>query len=264
MKDLKITIVQPEINWENIDANLKMYKEKLSEVKADDTDLIILPEMFNTGFSMNASLLAEEMGHKSMLFMAELASDKKAVVTGSLIIDEGGKYFNRLIWMRSDGTYEYYNKRHLFRMGNEEKVFSVGTKKIILELNGWKILPLICYDLRFPVWSRNKNDYDVLIYVANWPERRSYAWKQLLIARAIENLSYVVGVNRVGEDGNGIVHSGSSIILDFKGEILCEAKDAQSALLKCMLSYDDLVQFRKAFPVHLDADDFTLKIDEQI
>jgi predicted amidohydrolase len=261
MKDLKITLVQPEINWENIDLNLKMYKESLKDIRAGDTDLIILPEMFNTGFSMNASLLAEQMGHKSMLFLSELASEKKCVITASLIIDEIDKYYNRLIWMRPDGTYEYYNKRHLFRMGNEDKVYTAGTERIVMEIEGWKIMPLICYDLRFPVWSRNNNEYDVLIYVANWPERRSFAWKQLLIARAIENQSYVIGVNRVGEDGNGIIHSGNSMVLDYKGELIKEIKDAKPAVVSSTLKHEDLHQFRKAFPVYLDADKFTLKLE---
>jgi omega-amidase len=261
MKDLKITLVQPDVNWEDIELNLQMYKDCLREIKPAITDLIILPEMFNTGFSMNASLLAEQMGHKSMLFMAELASEKKCVVTASLIIDDNDNFYNRLIWMQPDGTYEYYDKRHLFRMGNEDKVYTAGANKIIMEVNGWKVLPLVCYDLRFPVWSRNRYDYDVLIYVANWPERRSYAWKQLLIARAIENPAYVIGVNRVGEDGNGIAHSGDSMVLDFKGEILVGLKDEKPAVVSAALNYEDLVQFRKAFPVLSDADNFTLNIE---
>ncbi|MGI8893100.1 MAG: amidohydrolase, partial [Bacteroidia bacterium] len=236
-------------------------KESLKDISPGATNLIVLPEMFNTGFSMNATLLAEQMGQKSMLFLAEIAAEKNCDVTGSLIIDEGGKYFNRLIWMRPDGTYEYYNKRHLFRMGNEDKVYSAGTEKIIMDLNGWRILPLICYDLRFPVWSRNRNDYDILIYVANWPERRSYAWKQLLIARAIENLCYVVGVNRVGEDGNGISHSGNSMLLDFKGESIAGAKEAIPTVITKALKYDDLLQFKTAFPVYMDADNFTLETE---
>ena len=262
MKDLRLLFIQPDISWEDIDANLNMYKKYLKEIKPGTVDLIILPEMFNTGFSMNASLLAEQMGHKSMKFLAEIAAEKKCTVTASLIVDENSKFYNRLIWMRDDGTYELYDKRHLFRMGNEEKVYCPGKKRKLVELNGWRILPLICYDLRFPVWSRNRNDYDVIIYIANWPERRSYAWKQLLIARAIENQAYVIGVNRIGEDGNGIVHAGDSMVIDYKGEVIKSAPLNEASVNTSVLSYKDLIQFRSAFPVHLDADNFILITDE--
>ncbi|MCC6837611.1 MAG: amidohydrolase, partial [Bacteroidia bacterium] len=221
MNDLKITIIQSALYWENIDWNLEQFAKKIDSIK-EQTDLIILPEMFTTGFTMQPELLAEGMNGKALAWMKVHAQKKQCVITGSFVCEENGNYYNRLVWMRADGSYATYDKRHLFTMANEDKHYTAGSKKIIEEIKGWKICPLICYDLRFPVWARNKNDnrYDLLIYVANWPERRNHPWKTLLLARSIENQCYVAGVNRVGNDGNEIYHSGDSAVINFKGEIL--------------------------------------------
>lgn len=258
-KDLKVTIVQTNLAWENADANLAAFSQKLESIEASSTDLIVLPEMFNTGFTMNANAVAETMNGKTVEWMAKMASQKKAVITGSCVIKENGKYYNRLIWMRPDGTHETYDKRHTFRMAEENKTYSSGEKKLIVELAGWKICPLVCYDLRFPVWSRNTGDYDCLIYVANWPERRSYAWRHLLIGRAIENQVYIVGVNRIGKDGKDIDYSGYSVVLNPKGESVSAAKPNEESIETITLSHKELEKYRKEFPVALDADKFEIK-----
>ncbi|EJF11524.1 amidohydrolase [Pontibacter sp. BAB1700] len=215
--DLRVTIIQTSLHWQDAAANRSMFSEKLALV-APDTDLVVLPEMFTTGFSMDASGLAEETEGPTLEWMKEEAAKHEAVLTGSVIVREGEQYFNRLYWVRPDGTYEHYNKRHLFRMAKEHHTYTPGQEKLLVELRGWKICPLVCYDLRFPVWSRNVgSEYDLLLYVANWPKPRANAWSILLQARAIENLSYVVGVNRVGTDGNGHPYSGDSAIIHPKG-----------------------------------------------
>lgn len=248
MQDLNITLIQSSLHWENIDANLNMFDDKIASVPNNSTDIIVLPEMFNTGFTMNAYSFFEEMNGKTFHWMQAVAKEKNCVFTGSIIIKEYDHYFNRLIWMRPDGSFEIYNKRHLFRMANEDATYTIGEERLIVELNGWKICPLICYDLRFPVWCRNRKDYDVLIFVANWPERRIFAWKQLLIARAIENQSYVIGVNRVGEDGKGIIHSGDSVALDFMGASLSKIIPHKEMIETVTLSYRNLEDYRALFP----------------
>lgn len=279
MNDLKITLIQSDLHWENTEKNLEMFSQKIAAI-SEPTDLIILPEMFTTGFSMHPELFAETMSGNTITWMKEKAKEKNCVITGSFICEEEGKHFNRLVWMNADGTYSSYDKRHLFRMGDEDKHYGHGEKKIIVELKGWKICPLICYDLRFPVWARNKSgarsfelgekkepnlsvlptpDYDLLIYVANWPERRSYPWKSLLVARAIENQSYTIGVNRVGNDGNDIYHSGDSVVLNFKGEGISKIESGKEVIETIILKHNDLTEFRKMFPVMLDADDFEIK-----
>lgn len=260
MKDLKITFIQTGLYWENIDWNLELFSKKLESIE-EETALIILPEMFTTGFTMQPELLAEGMNGKAVAWMKAQAQKKQCVVTGSFACEENGNYFNRLVWMRPDGSYSTYDKRHLFTMANEDKHYMAGTKKIIEEIKGWRICPLICYDLRFPVWARNKNAdrYDLLIYVANWPERRSHPWKTLLLARSIENQCYVAGVNRVGNDGNEIYHSGDSAVINFKGEILSKTPARDECIETISLSYAELEEFRRQFPVLNDADDFELK-----
>ncbi|MBL7890038.1 MAG: amidohydrolase [Bacteroidia bacterium] len=259
MNDLKITIIQSALYWENIDWNLEQFAKKIDSIK-EQTDLIILPEMFTTGFTMQPELLAEGMDGKALAWMREQAQKKQCVITGSFVCEENGNYYNRLVWMRADGSYATYDKRHLFTMANEDKHYTAGSKKIIEEIKGWKICPLICYDLRFPVWARNKNDnrYDLLIYVANWPERRNYPWKTLLLARSIENQCYVAGVNRVGNDGNEIYHSGDSALINFKGEILSKIPAHDECIETISISYAELEEFRKQFPVLNDADEFHL------
>ncbi|MBB6005359.1 amidohydrolase [Arcicella rosea] len=257
MQDLSITLIQTDLYWENSTANLAMLEEKIAMI-ATPTDLIVLPEMFNSGFTMNVEQVGEPMNFFVQKWMKQQAAQTNAVVTGSFIAKEGEKYFNRLIWMRPDGSFEQYDKRHLFRMGGEHHYFTGGTQQLIVELKGWKICPLICYDLRFPVWSRNVNHaYDLLIYVANWPAVRSKVWDTLLQARAIENQSYVIGVNRVGKDGMDLVYSGNSTIIDFKGNHLFYQPDSEIIKTQ-VLNKKSLAEFREQVPAYLDADSFEI------
>ncbi len=254
MEKLKITLVQPDIVWENIDANLIHYSKLLSETK--DTNLIVLPEMFTTGFSMNPQNLMEKMDGPSVQWMKKLAEEKNAAVTGSLIIEENEKVYNRCLWVFPDSSVRIYDKHHLFTMSDEHNNYSPGNSKLIVEYLGWKFCPLVCYDLRFPVWARNTENYDVLIYVANWPAKRHQAWVSLLPARAVENQSYCVGVNRVGTDGNNLKYNGESALVDFKGET--EFLDNKEQVKTFEVSYSTLHRFRKTFPVLNDMDGFIL------
>jgi omega-amidase len=276
MQDLKITTIQTSLHWENKSANIEMFSKLIASIQ-EPTDLIVLPEMFTTGFTMNAKALTEDMEGETVKWMLEKAEEKNAVVCGSFIAEENGKYFNRLVCARPNGSHVYYDKRHLFRMAEENNYYTEGTKKIIVELKGWKICPLVCYDLRFPVWSRNRVlpldsargdrfgvsglelEYDVLLYVANWPERRSIAWKTLLPARAIENQCYVVGVNGIGKDGKDISYSGDSGVINAKGELISTTKSNEEKIETITISSSELAEFRKQFPVFLDSDDFILK-----
>jgi omega-amidase len=257
INDLTVTIVQFDIAWEQKEINLLYLDSKLKNIQAH-SDIIILPEMFTTGFTMNTIALAESMDGDSVKWLIKTSGNLNSVITGSIIISENGKYYNRLICAFPDGKLFYYDKRHLFRMGNENEHFSSGTGKLVIDVNGWKIRPLICYDLRFPVWSRNINDYDLLVYVANWPAVRNQIWEKLLMARAIENLSYTIGVNRIGKDERDINYSGSSIIVDFKGNIIHSSKQGEEDIFTYKLSYNDLQDFRNKFPVHLDSDLFEI------
>jgi omega-amidase len=260
MDDLKVTLVQSQLNWEDIDANLAMFSSKLKSIAPGATDIIVLPEMFSTGFTMNVAKVAEGMNDKAVKWMKKIAAEKKCVVTGSLVINEEGHNYNRLVWMKPDSTFEKYDKRHLFRMGEENNTYTRGKEKIIVTVKGWKIYPLVCYDLRFPVWSRQSQaGYDCIIYVANWPEVRSYPWKQLLIARAIENQVYVIGVNRIGKDGNDMMHSGDSVVLNAKGIPISKTKANEESVETVTLSWKELEEFRKAFPVAMDADKFKIE-----
>jgi omega-amidase len=265
-RDIHISAVQTSLHWEDKTANLQHFDQLLKGLEKR-TDLIVLPEMFSTGFSMSPAKLAEKTDGPTLNWMREQATKYDAVITGSMIAEENGNYYNRLLWVRPDGSYEQYSKRHLFRMAGEHNLYAAGDKKLIVDLHGWKICPMVCYDLRFPVWSRNRwtqqgnemiADYDVLIYVANWPERRSHPWKTLLLARAMENNAYVVGVNRIGNDALMNLHSGDSAIVDFKGEIMKSGIIATEGIISDILSYQQLTEFRKAFPAGMDADDFKL------
>ena len=310
MQDLSVTLIQTDLYWENPTANLANLEEKIAQISIQ-TDLIILPEMFNSGFTMNAKTVAEPMNLTTFKWLRQQAKKANAVVMGSFIVkcstgipsrsvDDTGKdsrtaYYNRLIWMRPDGSFEQYDKRYLFRMGNEHLIFTGGKKRLIVELKGWKICPLICYDLRFPVWSRQggkeeRNDgemekrqtplnnevdylqaerrpltpytppitYDLLIYIANWPAARSQVWDTLLQARAIENQSYCIGVNRVGNDGMGLNYSGNSAVIDFKGNQLFYQKELE-VIYNQTLNYQKLIDFRTKFPAYLDADEFFIR-----
>lgn len=257
---LRVTLLQTALDWHDPAANRQRF-DRLTASLTGQTDLIVLPEMFSTGFTMAAEQVAEPVDGPTTQWMRATAARLNAVVTGSLVTRDGNDYFNRLIWMRPDGRYDTYDKRHLFRMASEQNHYAPGTKRLVVDLHGWKISPLICYDLRFPVWSRNRigtaDGYDVLIYVANWPERRRYPWQTLLRARAIENMSYCIGVNRVGADASGVDHSGDSAALDFLGQPLCPDLVGE-AVQTVSLDYAKLQSFREKFGAHKDADDFLL------
>lgn len=259
MTNLRITLVQTSLHWHDAAANRRMFDELLRPL-AGQTDLIVLPEMFTTGFTMEPERAAEPANGPSIEWLREKARALNAVVTGSISTRDGARHYNRLTWMRPDGTSATYDKRHLFRMAREHDHYSGGSKRLIVELNGWRVCPMICYDLRFPVWSRNRSEYDALIYVANWPARRRYAWQTLLKARAIENLSYCVGVNRVGADGGGVGHSGDSMALDFMGQPMF-AESEEPFVHTVTLDRAALDEHRTRFPAHLDADRFEIQLD---
>ncbi len=278
MSTLSITIVQTNLHWENKAANLQMLEEKIYSIK-EKTEIVVLPEMFSTGFSMKPELLAETMEGETVQWMKRITAEKKIILTGSIIIEEEGKYYNRLIWMLPNGLYGTYDKRHLFAYAGEDDHYSAGTKRLIASAKGWKINLLVCYDLRFPVWARQtlltpnsspqverglggEVEYDVLIYVANWPERRIHAWKTLLQARAIENQCYVVGVNRIGTDGNDIHYSGESMIIDPMGDVLYTKKDEED-IFTVPLDKTHLQTVREKLPFLKDADGFQIITDHE-
>ncbi len=266
MQDLKLSIIQSDIHWEDIGANLAMFEEKIWQIGS--TDVIVLPEMFTTGFTMKASKLAEHMNMRTFKWMKQMADQTGALVLGSFIAMVHDRYYNRLLWMEPGGNFKTYDKRHLFRMADEHHTFSPGESLLIGHWKGWRICPLVCYDLRFPVWSRNrwnaslkKLSYDVLIYVANWPQVRASAWKTLLDARAIENLSFVVGVNRVGTDGNGVEYNGNSAVIGPKGDPIFQV-EGEEAIKTVELNAHSLQAFRDRFPAYLDADDFSIEFEQ--
>jgi predicted amidohydrolase len=253
MPDLTITLFQTELIWEDINANLEMLDQKL-EMISGSPDLIILPEMFTTGFTMNAAKLAHSMSGIGVEWLKKKAASKHCDIVGSLIIEENEKYFNRLVWMKPDGSCFTYNKRHLFRMAKEDETYTEGRTHLTVGLKGWNIRSFICYDLRFPVWTRNlNNSFDLSIFVANWPRSRSAHWKALLVARAIENQCYVAGCNRVGIDGNQIPYSGDSSVIDPQGNLLFTRSD-DPVIVTQTLSYQALQKYRNDFPAWMDAD----------
>jgi predicted amidohydrolase len=268
MSTLSITIIQTHLHWEDKAANLRMLEEKINSIK-ERTEIVVLPEMFSTGFSMQPELLAETMEGETVQWMKRIAEEKKIILTGSVIIKEEGNYYNRLLWMLPNGQYGVYDKRHRFAYAGEDDHYSAGTKRLIASVKGWKINLLVCYDLRFPVWARqqpnpspsregiSEAEYDILIYVANWPERRIHAWTTLLQARAIENQCYVVGVNRVGNDGNTIYHSGESMVVDPMGEVLYTRKDEED-VFTISLDKRHLNAVREKLPFLKDADGFMI------
>jgi omega-amidase len=300
MSTLTITTIQTDLAWEDKTANLQRLEEKIINI-SDRTEVVILPEMFSTGFSMRPEALAEKMDGPTVAWMKRIAAEKKIILTGSIIIEEEGKYFNRLIWMLPNGQYGNYDKRHLFAYAGEAEKYTAGQKRLIASVKGWKVNLQICYDVRFPVWSRQTpqmpvpghampgsvtladthaqdsaakaapatsmpvpgagmaHEYDLLIYIANWPERRSLAWKTLLQARAIENQAYVAGVNRVGNDGNNIYHSGDSMIIDPLGEVLYH-RSREEDIFTHTFQKDKLEEARNRFPFWRDADDFSIQL----
>jgi len=262
-QSMNVTIIQTHLYWEDREKNLAHFDALINKIT--DTNLIVLPEMFTTGFTMSPEKNAEPTNGKTLQWLKEKAKQKNAVITGSVSVEDKGTYYNRLFWVRPNGGVSTYDKRHLFRLAKEDQHYRHGDKKIITHIDDWNICPLVCYDLRFPVWSRNiyttaenKWQYDVLVYVANWPEVRSYPWKQLLIARAIENQCFVIGVNRIGKDGNDFAHSGDSVVINPRGEIISTTKAHEERVETVNLDKTYLEEFRKTFPVGLDADAFDL------
>lgn len=258
---LTVTLVQTNLFWEDKKANLDMLYKKIDGIR-EKTEVVILPEMFSTGFSMKPEVLAETMDGETVQWMKSMAAAKKIILTGSIIIAEGERYFNRLIWMLPDGSFGFYDKRHLFGYASEQEHFSAGNKKLIASVKGWKINLQVCYDLRFPVWTRQppgepENNYDLLINVASWPEKRSTAWKTLLAARAIENQCFVAGVNRVGEDGNRILYDGGSRIIDPLGEVIYQ-KNTDEDIFTCTLQKEKVTEIREKLPFLRDADFFII------
>ena len=253
MSDLTLTLVQSELVWEQREANLDRFAERLQSL-AGTTDLVILPEMFSTGFTMNASPLAEDLEGPTLGWMRDMARQLRADITGSVIIREEGAFYNRLLWATPDGTFRTYDKRHLFRMSGEHKVYAAGRELLTVALKGWRLRPFICYDLRFPIWCRNRRQaYDLAIFVANWPAARAAHWRTLLSARAIENQSYVVGVNCVGTDGNGVAYQGDSTVIGPQGTVLYHGEERED-IATLTLSRPDLDAYREAFPAWKDAD----------
>jgi omega-amidase len=269
MSNLRISLLQTAIHWEDKTANLEMLQKKIEGI-SEKTELIILPEMFSTGFSMARDSLAESMDGHTVTWMRKTAAKKNAVITGSIIIKEesatGSSFYNRMVWMLPDGHFGFYDKRHLFAYGKEDQYYSAGKKRLIASVNGWKINLQICYDLRFPVWIRQHKtegvqtapEFDLLIVVANWPTARSHAWRTLLQARAIENQCYVVGVNRTGTDAKGLLYPGESMILGPLGETI-KMLGAAEEIYSHMLERDALEEFRLRFPFWQDADSFFIQ-----
>ena len=254
---LNITLIQTSLFWENVEKNLYHFDKLISEIS--DTDIILLPEMFNTAFCPKSNHLAETMEGETVSWMKEIAKNKNSDIVGTLMANEGEKIFNRLVWISKNGTIQTYDKHHLFSLIKEERHIAKGEERLIIEEQGWKICPLICYDLRFPVFSRNDVDYDLLIYLANWPIKRIDAWDTLLKARSIENQCYTIGVNRVGKDGNGIPFNGHSKVFDAFGKELLSATENKQEVLQIEISLDDLKLKRRQMNFLKDRDDFTLE-----
>ncbi len=255
---LKVSLVQDTLAWGDAAKNMERFTAVIRNIEAD-TDLIVLPEMFTSGFLMeNKHLIAPKLS-ETLVWMLQMAAEKSAVIIGSVIVEENKQYYNRLYAVDKKGVIDYYDKRHLFRMGQEDMHFSSGSKRLVFHLKGWRICPLICYDLRFPVWSRNQNNYDVLIYIANWPASRRKVWDTLLQARAIENQSYAAGVNRVGVDEKNLEYSGGSAVIDARGNVIRKCTDNCAEVVTVVLNLSELNSFRRKFNVSADADDFQIK-----
>lgn len=263
MQDLTVTIIQSILHWQQPEGNLAMFEEKIWSISSNP-DLIVLPEMFTTGFSMEATEYAEPMGTRTFRWMEQMAAQSKAAIVGSYMVKDQGNYYNRLLWMNPDGTNYFYDKRHLFRLAQEHLTYKGGNNSLIVECKGWKICPQICYDLRFPVWNRNIYDpksgtlaYDLLLFIANWPTPRIAAWDTLLQARAIENLCYTIGVNRVGVDGVQANYNGHSGFVNPKGQFISHFIDNE-VIDTQVLERQPLDKLREKFPVYLDADTFRI------
>lgn len=263
MSELKVTLVQCDLRWEDPQANCQMLEEILGDLGSDDTDLIVLPEMFATGFTMNSREMAEPMEtSQSVAWICEQAEQRGCVMTGSIAVQQEGQYYNRMIWAEPGKAPLHYDKRHLFRMAGEHERYGMGQCRVVVELKGFRLLLTVCYDLRFPVWLRQQPteqdhfEYDALLCVANWPAPRRQPWRTLLQARAIENLCYVIGVNRVGQDAKGLEYAGDSMLVDFKGEPVLDRPRNEPFIETVTLDRDALSEFREKFPAWMDGDRF--------
>lgn len=254
---MKIALVQSSLFWENPTANRSHFDEKINALD-QDVDLVVLPEMFTTGFTMEPKTVAEDMQGETVLWLQSLAKAKNIAITGSLVIKENDSYYNRLLFVFPSGEIQFYDKRHLFTLAGEDQIYKAGNEKLIIEYKGWKICPLICYDLRFPVFARNVEEYDVLIYVANWPKSRIQAWDALLKARAIENMSYTIGVNRIGQDDYKLEYDGHSQVVDFLGNYILEPIETRGVFI-VELNKETLLLAREKFNFLNDQDSFVLK-----
>ena len=257
MNDLNLCLVQTTLHWQDKNANLHHFESIIKHIHA--ADLIVLPEMFTTGFSMEVDRLWDEPEGHTLDWMRSMADQSGAAITGSFIVREGQKYFNRLYFVLPGGQFYTYDKRHLFTLAGEEKVFSPGNERLVLDFKGWRIMPLICYDLRFPVWCRNTDNADLTIFVANWPQRRAMPWSSLLKARAIENMCYVAGLNRVGDDGDGVTHSGNSAVYDELGNELLLLTPSEHDVRSITLNKEKMYHSREKFGFLQDRDDFEVK-----
>lgn len=255
--DLKVSIIQANLQWEDSAANRISLAARIDTI-SEDSDLIVLPEMFTTGFTMNASALAEQHEGATLEWMQQIAKNRNAAITGSIIVTHNSNFYNRLYFVFPDGSYDYYDKKHTFTLAGEHKIYTAGTRKLLVNYKGWKICPLICYDLRFPVWARNIENYDLLVYVANWPKKRIRAWDVLLKARAIENMSYCVGVNRIGVDANGHEYVGHSAVYDLLGELVSSKDNENEFVSTVNLSRDFVETTRKQLQFLEDRDTFNL------
>lgn len=262
MNNLNITLIQADLRWQDRQGNLEHFGELLQEVPAG-TDLILLPETFNTAFPVDPVKFAETPDGPTMNWLKEKAQALHAVICGTFLLEVDGHYHNSLVWMRPDGSFELYHKRHTFTLGGETPPVERGSEPLVVELNGWRIKPMVCYDIRFPVWSKNRYqngqyDYDLGIYLANFPSSRIFVWDTLLMARAIENQAYFIGVNRIGDDPEGVHYSGDSQIINPKGEVICMARSDMEAVVPFTLDYEKLHSFREKFPVGRDWDNYQL------
>lgn len=256
-KHLTVAIIQSNLIWENPIQNRLDFTSKIGSI-TNEVDLIILPEMFTTGFTMSPEIVAETMQGSTVEWLKQLAREKDSAITGSIVISEEGKYYNRLLFVEPTGKIHHYDKRHTFTLAGEHLVYTPGNTHNIIEYKGWKINPLICYDLRFPVWSRNTQDYDLLFYVANWPSARIAAWDALLKARAIENMSYCIGVNRVGIDANNLEYPGHSVVYDLFGNVVNACENHKEDIVIASLTKDHLRKYRQKLQFLNDKDEFNL------
>lgn len=255
---LHVVGIQADLFWENSEKNIEYFDKEIHKL-SEETDLVVLPEMFTSGFTMNPKNVAEEMNGKSVSWMKKIAKEKEIAIVGSLVIKENNLFYNRILFVEPSGKIKYYNKRHSFTLAGENKVYTSGTEKNIINYKGWKICPLICYDLRFPVWARNSEDYDLLVFVANWPVTRIKAWDTLLKARAIENMSYTIGVNRVGSDFNDYKYSGNSLIVDFLGNETAKLANNTSGNIYSILDKSEQDNVREKLGFLKDKDQFTIQ-----